>query len=52
MDNDNKISTSIALGKQEIKLVDNYREKLGLSRSAIVRFIINKFFLKKGGIDH
>ena len=47
---ENKNPTSIALSNQELKLVDNYSQKFGLSRSAVVRLIINDFFLKNEGI--
>jgi hypothetical protein len=38
---------SISLGENEIKLVEEYAKKLGLTRSSEVRLIINDFFLKK-----
>ena len=41
----NKTTIGIALGKQELELIDNYSVKVGLSRSALVRYIINNFFL-------
>jgi len=40
---------SISLGENEIKLIDEYAKKFGLNRSAVVRYVINDFFLKNKG---
>jgi len=37
---------SIALGENELDLIEKYAKKYGLSRSAVVRYIINSFFSK------
>lgn len=43
---------SISLGDKEIKLIENYQKKFGLSRSAVIRLIINDFFLKNKEVNH
>lgn len=48
----NKESTGIALSKNEKKLLDKYAEKFGLSRSAVIRYIINDFFHKNKEVNH
>lgn len=45
---DNKKATGIALGRKEKKLIDDYADKFGLSRSSVVRMAINDFFLRGG----
>ncbi len=42
--------TSIALSKNEQNLIDSYRKKYGLSRSACIRLILNDFFIKNQGV--
>jgi len=47
----NKQATGVALSKNEKELLDSYAEKFGLSRSAVIRFIINDFFLKNKEVN-
>ena len=43
---------SISLSDKEIELLENYQKKFGLSRSAVIRLIINDFFLKNREANH
>ena len=39
---------TIVIDDKTVNLLDEYGEKHSLSRSAVIRLIVNDFFLKKG----